>query len=401
MADRALKLPVEIEIVNLEEQVRKASQKLGETQLNASNPEGNGKSKIENFYDMMNTVTNMFRGLPGANATDETKAAFGIMKSAGGTSDKIANDVMKVMKTGFGIVEDIHNRIKQASPLLQSVESLFNLAVQLFFMPLGNKLATVMIPAIMELVDGVMEMWQKIEGMDLGEMLTEMIDYGAKIFGQFFNNLGESLAEQTGIVGTLGEIMMAVGDFIENHLADLLKTGLEVLKWIFENLGTLVDAFIEFKIASISLQTAQLGAAMMPPGFEWLGGAIGFGVGEGVGHYVKTESGLQSLVNDLPRSAAGSYVGAVEGGRAVLVAEGGEGEFILPEGRLQSMMDTVSDRMVDVAQAQPAQTRKEGSTSQPINNNFYINGYTDRELVSLIRSTVNEQVSQSRLRSGF
>lgn len=261
-----------------------------------------------------------------------------------------------------------------------------------------------MTPAIMQLVDDVMEMWDKIEGMDLGQMLTEMIDTGAKIFGQYFQNLGEELAGQTGIIGTLGEIMIAVGDFIEDHLADLLKTGLDVLKWILDNLGTLVDAFIEFKILSISLQMAQVGAAI-GGAFGPIGAAIGAGVGLGAGeiggHVIKSESGVQDMVNAMPRSWTGSYVGATEGGRGVIVGDGGEGEFILPEGRLKSMMDDVSDRMVDVAQTQPQQSQQQEQQPQTITNNFYINGYTDRELVDKIRSTVNEQVSQSRLRSGF
>lgn len=395
MADQAVKIPVELEIRNLEEMVRKASQGLSETQLTASGSRNDQMGNIEKFYDMMNKITNVFRGLPGSDASPETKAAFGLMKGAEGASDKVADDIMKIMKTGIGIIEDIHARLKQSSPLLQSVESLFNLAVQLFFMPLGNKLATVLLPAVLELVDDVMELWNKVEGMDLGEMLNEMINYGAEIFGQFFQNLGESLAEQSGIAGSIGRVLVGMGDFIENHLADLIKIIADVLKFIMDNLGTLVNAFIEFKILSLSLQMAQLGAAMAGP----LGGIAGLAIGEIAGHAVVSSTGVYDATAKM--AASGAYVGATEGGRSVTVAEGGEGEFIMPESRLQSMMGSISDRMVDVASAQPDLSRSERGENQTINNYFTINGYTDRELTDMVRRTVNEQVSQSKLRSGF
>jgi len=403
MADRAVKVDVELNLVNAERLRQQTGDALGEARYNKSDDEVRTRTQMERMLDLTNTMNNMFRGI---YTGDDRNIAAGtqLLGKASGTSDKIADDLMKVMKTGVGIIEDIHSRIKQASPLLQSVESLFNLAVQLFFMPLGNKLATVMIPAIIELVDNVMAMWDKIEGMNIGEMLTAMIDYGVKAFGTYFRSLGEQLQDEGDLVGALGDIMVAMGDFIENHLADLLKIGADILKWIAENLGTLVDAFIEFKILSISLQMAQVSAAIggaLGPWGAAIGAGIGLGAGEIGGHALKSQSGIQGLVDALPHSAAGSYVGATEGGRGVVVGDGGEGEFILPEGRLRSMMDSIGDRMVDVASARPKPVSDKTKDPQIINNYFNITGYTDSELTNKIRNTVNEQVSQSRLRSGF
>ena len=99
--------------------------------------------------------------------------------------------------------------------------------------------------------------------------------------------------------------------------------------------------------------------------------------------------------------ASGGYVSATEGGRMVVVGEGGEGEFIIPESKLGSMMDNISDRMVDVAASSPREESSAQTEATVINNYFNITGYTDSELRSIIKETVNRQISQSRLRSGF
>ena len=56
-------------------------------------------------------------------------------------------------------------------------------------MPLGNKLATVMLPAILQLVDGVMEIWDKFEGKSLGDMINTAITEGSRLFGEYFISL--------------------------------------------------------------------------------------------------------------------------------------------------------------------------------------------------------------------
>ena len=82
----------------------------------------------------------------------KTARNVALVRSAIHTSSNI---IGTSLKKGFGIVEDIYGRLKSASPLLQAIESMFNLAMQLFFMPLGNKLAEVLIPSVLRLVDDV------------------------------------------------------------------------------------------------------------------------------------------------------------------------------------------------------------------------------------------------------
>ena len=313
------------------------------------------------YQRQRNKIMNAFKGIPDSEADPATVTGIQMTGDASKVSGKIADDLMKVMKTSVGILEDIHTRIKQASPLLQSVESLFNLAMQLFFMPLGNKLAEVMLPAILELVDNVMAMWDKIEGMDLGDMLTAMIDYGVKIFGEYFNKLGDQLVEQGGLIGSLGQILKGLGGFIENHLADLIKFGVKLLETVMSNFGTLLTLFTEFKIASISLQLAQIAATIASSNAitAFTAGLATFAIAEGIANAALIGTGAGGAMLSMNAAASGAYVGPIEGGRAVRVAEGGEGEFILPESRLQSMMNVVSDRMVDMVSGLYADMNKQ------------------------------------------
>ena len=401
--DKAMEL--ELRFIAARESLEKLYQSISDVGIKAFENSIESDKGAVAFQKAVSKWTHIFKGqVPDDIKDPNIKAGLQLTGEASSASDKIGNDIMKIMKSGIGIIEDIHSRIKQASPLLQSVESLFNLAVQLFFMPLGNKLATVMIPAIMQLVDDVMEMWDKIEGMDLGDMLNEMIKTGTKIFGQYFNNLGEKLSEQGGLLGSIGSILSAMGDFIENKLAGFLETGVKILEFIMSNFGTLVMAFIEFKMLSISLQVAQIAATIaagtkigsLTAGVGILAGAMTMATGNAVLY----GSGIGGTILDM-NVASGAYVGPTEGGRNVNVGEAGVGEFILPEDRLENIMTSVSDKMVDTSQSQPVYEQREEKQPQVINNYFNITGYTDHELTDKIKSTVNEQVSQSRLRSGF
>lgn len=397
---QAIKVKLELEnLKEIQDQMTKAWT-LGNTtrQMNLAQD----SSEVTGFFKFYNDVRNRFRGIPGDKTSPNERAGIQMTGEASRASGKIADDIMKVMKTGIGIIEDIHARIRQASPLLQSVESLFNLAVQLFFMPLGNKLATVMLPAIMDLVDAVLALWDKMEGMDLGEMINYMITEGSKIFGQYFQDLGNNLKEQGGILGAIGSILDGMGEFIENKLAWFLQKGVEILDFILKNLGTLVLAFVEFKMLSISLQLAQI-AATVAAGTKIGSLTAGVGVLAGamaIGNTALFSSGIGQDILAL-NAASGMYVGATDGGRKVTVAEGGEGEFILPESRLQSIMDTVSDRMVDTAQAQPATETKESEPT--VINNYYntFNGYTDNDILDIIRREVSDQIGYARLRAGL
>ena len=281
-----------------------------------------------------------------------------------------------MLKTGFGILTDIFERIKQASPLLQAVESLFNLAMQLFFMPLGTKLATVLIPSIVELVDNVMQIWDGFEDKSLSEILDDTIKLGAEIFGEYFQSIGEDLAKEGGILGTIGSLLQFMGEFIENNGEKLITEILKITQFVIGNLPGILGTIVGLLVLQKGLMIAQILTTGSITGWSLGVGtaaiAAAIGVGVGTANYV---SGYTA--------ADGGYFPATPGGVPVLIAEGGEGETVVPDGK-----------KVDFAKSVLG-----GSSGNTYN--IYVNGYTDTDLENKIVRVINEQTNLSRLRSGY
>jgi hypothetical protein len=290
---------------------------------------------------------------------------------------KISNVLQSGLNTVIGTVQDIYNRLKQSSPLLQTIESLFNLAVQLFFMPLGNKLATVLLPAVLELVDGVMEIWDKFEGKSLGEMFTIAISEGARLFGEYIANIGTLLKEEGGVVGSIGSTLVVLGNLISSKGAEIINGIAKLLEFIMQNLPGIITALVGFKAVTVAMLTAIIINTAMTAGAAsiWtLGGAAVAGaVTAGVAS--AAISNMFGTETDISGHANGGYIPPTPGGKIIRVAEGGEGEYIIPESK---------------------RLATGGNTY-----NITINGMTNDELKTYITDIVNDRTNEYRLRSGF
>jgi hypothetical protein len=272
------------------------------------------------------------------------------------------------LKKGFGIVEEIYAKMKQNSPLLQAIESIFQLAMMLFFMPIGNKLGEVLIPATLELLDNVIKMWDAFEGQTLGQMFATAISQGVKLFGEYFNNIGDILIEQGGMVGNIGTLLKTLGSFIEGPGVDVLNGILSVVTFVLGNFKHFVSLWVAMKTAEITMNSL---------GFL---GDMGANVGVGAAALITlTAAGSafatsEGLMAGLGREK-GDYVPATPGGRLRVLGEGGRGEYVIPEDKMDSF----------------------GGGS--VVNNFY--GYNEDQLIQKINDIISQQISQSRLRSGF
>ena len=269
-----------------------------------------------------------------------------------------------IAQTSLGIVEDIYKQMKNASPLLQAIESMFNLAVTLFFMPLGNKLGELLIPATMDLLDQVTEIWDSFEGKTLGEAVAWAIEKGTKIFAGYIRDIAGTLEGQEGIVGSMAKFLNTIADFVDNKLEGLLDGLLNFAGWILEN-------FKHFIALYVSMSTAQLGATIMAslgPAGGLIGAIAGGGIGFGSTYAVLSQFGL----------AEGGKVPATEGGQWRLLGEGGEDEYVIPESKMDQVFGGGS-----------------------ITNNWYIQCNTTEDIVELIDDRISRQISRSKIQSGF
>lgn len=301
---------------------------------------------------------------------DSDKAIMTVLKSTG----RIADVGVGFLKKTFGLVESLYAQLKKSSPLLQAIEQLFNLAWTLFFMPIGNKLGEMLIPAVIQLMDDVMDIWDAFDGMSIGEMLEYAITKGVEILSRFIITIGEQLSEQSGLVGSIGNMLLTVGNFLQKHGEAMLNTLSGVAGFILDHLKEIIALIVAFKAMSATLALAQIYATFSANSLENLvlgnlkGAAavaaltIGTGLASGAVAY-----GVMSL-------ADGGYVPATPGGQPAIIGEGGEGEYVIPESKL-------------------------GEMGSHYTVNVY--SYSAEETKQLVRDVVSDEISKSRLKSGY
>lgn len=290
----------------------------------------------------------------------------------------IADVGVGFIKKTFGLVEMVYNQLKKSSPLLQAIEQLFNLAWMLFFMPLGNKLGEMLIPAVIQLVDDVMDIWDAFEGKTLDEMLSIAIEKGVNMLGDFIEYIGKTLSSQKGFVGSIASMLIFIGDFLRENGEKVLNSIASLASFILTHLKEIIALIVAFKAMSYTMSMMQIVATYASESFlnKISGGTLGLGMMLGTSLVVGGVAGVGSygIMQYAGMKANGGYIPSTPGGQLVTVGEGGEGEYIIPE----SKMGSVGDRYT-------------------INNYCY----TESELKRVINDVLSDNVSAARLRSGF
>ena len=316
------------------------------------------------------TLDKLLNGLAGNFANfdnpEEAKKMQTLNKFIGAQFDKITDVMTKGVNMAFGVVEDIYKEMKKASPLLQTLESLFNLAMQLFFMPLGNKLAEVLLPAVINLVETAAKMWDELGEGNLSTIFSKAFEHGIKALTAFFSDIGNKLRDQGGILGSIGSLLTTISNFIKNHGESLIKTILDLTNFVVSNLKAIIAAIIAFKVASLTM-TMVATAAQIAGKTEVLGTTIGAGIGMGI-----LAGGAALIAGSAMGYADGGIVPHTPGGRLITVAEN-EDEIIMP--------------------------RSKAGMGGNVINNFY--GYTSDDIKEMIDRSVSEKISISRLKGGF
>lgn len=353
-----------------------SSEKTGEGQ-NAYNNRDHAKMTLDLLKDIKDLNTQSLEGAQRKNAE--------LLKFLSSTSMSIATGLKGILTKSFEVVEMIYKKISAASPLLQAIENLFNLAWSLFFMPIGNKLGELLIPAVLDLMDAVMAFWEEYGDGGLGEMVSGAIHMGVLALADFISDIGDILAEQTGIVGTIGHFLQRLGDFIEDHGEDLVTMVFNLTMFVFENIGTIIALIGTFMSLHYALQLATMAVIAGSNSIAgWLGaGAVIVGA---------TGVALSSAIGAKFNLGEGGYVGATDGGQLVNVAEAGQGEYIVPESKVIPLDQALASRGSNMQ-------RIGGSSGNSYTVNVY--SYSTDEIKTIVKEVVSDEISQSRLRSGY
>lgn len=281
----------------------------------------------------------------------------------------------KAIRGIFSIVQDLYGRVKQSSAFLQAVESLFNLAMTLLLMPLGNALAETILPATVQLVDSVVGLWDQFDefaaGGDLQGIITVVLSQGLKIIGDYFTNIGGLLTTQGGLLGAIGKLLDWIGKFVAGgKLETVLNMIFNAAKFVADYFPYFVGLYVANEIAKIGLQLTQI--AVTAAG-DTIAGKVGLGG-------VVATAGISALGGALAASsfthASGADYPPTPGGHLVRVAEGGEWESITPTSK-----------------------KSGGGNSGPVY--ITINGYTQEEVIRIVREEIRTQIIDSHYRNGM
>lgn len=375
-------------------------------QIGNFNGTGNRDTQDDNKKsgNMVKTFINSLKGNEGESdeekKSNQTKA---INKVASFVKSGLSA-VTSLSKKSLDIVKQIFNRMKAASPLLEAIDSLFNLAMTLFFMPLGNKLATVLIPAVINLVDDVMKMWDEIGDGGLDEIFNKAMEYGARIFSKFFSNIAETLSNSSNsFLRALGTIANLISKLVNSGIIDSI---IKLATFVVSHIPLLIGTIITLMGTIISLQvTAMFTEALSDIGFG-VGASIAMGVATsaavGLGVGLGVNNRLNSSNKENTDMAEGGYVAPRSGGTWKRLAEKGKGEYVVPEDEYRAMKSGTSYTSFGRGTTFKTDSSSGGSLGGTnITNNFYITGYTDSELTEKIQDVVDEQVQLSDIKGGF
>lgn len=359
----AIKITPKLDIDALTQQIKQAvTAALGESKISFSttNGENKGQSSTTSSGDESSGDK------PKTGKTGDESKKIATIRAVGTIAKTGFNLAQQTFNGIFGIIKEIHARVKQSSAFLAAVENLFNLAVTLLLMPLGNAIAEVILPSTIDLVDNVLKLWSRFEQYagqgDLKSIISLVMSEGLQLIGEYLKDIGKIFTDSGDtLLESVGSLFNWLGGLLESgKLAGILETLFKIFKVFADNMHIWIPLIIAYQAAQIA---ATIGAAAGPiwgAAAAATGAAVGFAAG----------SALFS-------NADGGEYAHVSGGQVIRVAEH-EDEVVMPKSKLLS-----------------------GGYGG--GNTYYttINGFTTEEVKQIVRDVLHEEVSNSQYRSGL
>lgn len=317
-------------------------------------------------------------------------AAVGIIMQVIGSFMRIGISALKmgvgIFKSILGTVVKISKQMLSTSPVFNAMLNILNLAYTMLLLPFATAFSDQLIPVVESILNFSMDIGEKLntivgaipqETLDkLTNGLTEMAEAfvaGVGTIGaEFWSNMIDSIlgmakvisdpsfpkmiADFIGLIPSLLSMATTIVDFMTKNSEDIandVKAGLTVFtKMVTEGFFT---KFLTFSITILDKLQAKADdiASMITVLVDDLPTIMSATVDlanffVGTRKAVKTVSdtfgkipmAAESAYNSLKDAASGfhfatgGYVPATSGGQLVTVAEGGEGEYIIPESKM-------------------------------------------------------------------
>lgn len=340
-------------------------------------------------FDLNNPVGSVTNGIAGVggglvggvSAMGQTTSGIPILGGIiGGVTGAVSQYLGASLKIGTSLLSTIVGMMKKivnTSPVFKTIMEILDLAFTMFFMPAMTLLANELMPEVTKLLDWAVE---------AGNRFTEAFKnaFGDEDMGTIFNDVFSSLIDfvennMDSIAEFVKEGIKLFPDLLQNvvewaklfidnkdQIFDLIRSLLDMFTNVLnpENFQKLIDFandgidFLEKNADDILDAMIAMGSfakAMMPvvsamakffgatsssslvPESDNAKAAVSTRSGISLTNTITTLSQAKKGYNKLKGwlgFAKGGYVPATPGGIPAIVGEGGEGEYIIPESRM-------------------------------------------------------------------
>lgn len=284
------------------------------------------------------------------------------------------------ISAGWGIATKLLSSINKATlkimsttPLFKTIKDILNLSFTMAFLPAMTLLQGKMLPKILDLLNITTKFGNKLAGIfthvdengnTIVGLLTRSFDEVFTKIGQFLNDNAESIANLvSGMIELLPQMMqMQLGLielFVDNKdkilsLADKTIEALEsfIDQGLFDAVLGLANITVDFigkwgvPIAKAVIKLAEFFVGSFEGAMNTVDSFLN--PTRSVGDFNKfmqtvqnpTQFVIDALVggfNSVFHFASGGYVPATPGGVPAIIGEGGEGEYVIPESKLNSI----------------------------------------------------------------
>jgi len=331
---------------------------------------------------------------------EESKKAGAVLGGINAGISMGIGAVTGILSFGFGIIEKLWKMVVEFSPGLKAILDLFNVALQLFFLPIGTALMGELLPMVTDLLENAAEMsgtmWDAYENGGFGSMLSTAF---AGAIPLLFDTIIDaiSLIPEDSPLGGLRTLLITLVEFVRDHgkqllmgLLDLTLIVMQVMTGIVTNfplLFGLIGTMIGLQIAQLLVAVAN-GSIIFGINVGYVAAAAIAGTAiAGVGAGALIGSKLDQKTNgadNIPAAAEGATIFPTPGGSIYRGGEGGEIEYVVPRSKVGDFINSQT-----------------GSVGGGVIVNFNAPVYGMTDLDDHIVTVVDRYVNTRRSRSTF